>query len=65
MLNQEKIRIFESSLKRSLSDRIRLGFIKTYKPIINDKPNCKIFTKEEYIEWCEKLPKFLGYYKIK
>ena len=65
MLTPEKIKVFETSIKRSVKERIERGFIKTYKPVINDTPNCKTFTKEEYSVWCENLPRFLGYYKVK
>jgi len=39
-----KNKVFKATLAKSVKDRIRLGFIKTYKPVINDEPNCKTFT---------------------
>ncbi len=55
---------FEMSIKRSLKERIDNSFIKTYKPIIDDK-TYRIFDKmEDYRQWCEKnLYLWLGYGK--
>lgn len=53
---------FESSVKRPISQRIDNGFIKTYKPIIDDEPYRIFETMEEYRKWCkEKLADWLGY----
>lgn len=55
---------FEISLKRAVTERVNRGFIKTYKPVIDDAPY-RIFDRmREYNEWCEKhLQKWLGYGK--
>ena len=63
MLTKDKIKRFEASLKRSVKERIQLGFIKTYKPVINDAPYRSFETMAEYKKWCNKLPKFLGMYQ--
>jgi len=55
---------FELALKRSMVDRMRRGFIKTYKPVIDDLPY-RIFNRmRDYHRWCEtELPTWLGYGK--
>ena len=57
---------FAISLKRTVSERINRGFIKTYKPVIDDAPYRIFDTMQDYKNWCEKkLPKWLGYGKAK
>lgn len=66
MLNQEKINRFEISLQRSMKERIRNGYIKTYRPVLDDCTIRIFSTMVEYKKWCnEKLPKFLGMYQYK
>jgi len=66
MLDKEKINRFELSLQRSMKERIQSGYIKTYRPFLDDC-NLRIFdTMVEYKKWCnEKLPRFLGMYQYK
>lgn len=55
---------FGLSLKRGVRDRIRRGFIKTYKPVMDDESYRIFTTMKEYKDWCAKaLPKWLGYGK--
>jgi hypothetical protein len=65
MLTSTKRKLFEVCLKRSLNERIERGFIKTYKPVLMDKP-FRVFDKmSDYKKWCnEKLPRFLGMYQV-
>jgi len=57
---------FEFALKRSVEDRTRRGFIKTYKPVIDDLPYRIFHSMGDYHRWCEtKLPRWLGYGKAK
>ncbi len=58
-------REFEAIAKRPLSQRIRYGFIKTYKPVSDDAPYRSFDTMEEYRQWCEtNLPGWLGFARV-
>jgi hypothetical protein len=49
-------------LQRQLEDRIKYGFYRTYKPVMDDAPYRAFATMSEYRAWCEaNLPEFLGY----
>lgn len=67
-IDEKKLMIeeFKISFKRNVSERVNHGFIKTYKPIIDDTPY-RIFERiGEYKDWCNKyLPNWLGYGKVK
>ena len=53
---------FEAMSKRPLSQRIKYGFVKTYKPVIDDEPFRALDTMADYREWCNKnVPQWLGY----
>lgn len=55
---------FELSLMRSVWERVDRGFIKTYKPIIDDAPYRFFNRIEDYKNWCnKKLPGWMGYGK--
>ena len=57
---------FEISIKKTVLERINRGFIKTYKPIMDDVPYRIFNTMREYDNWCnKKLPRWLGYGKTK
>ena len=57
---------FAISLKRTVLERINHGFIRTYKPIIDDAPYRIFDSMYEYNAWCNReLPKWLGYGKTK
>ena len=58
-------REFEAMLKRSVRQRIHYGFVKTYKPVLDDAPYRSFATMEEYRSWCEEnLPSWLGYGRV-
>ena len=58
-------REFEAMAKRPLSQRIRYGFVYTYKPVLDDEPYRSFETMEEYRKWCEaNLPEWLGYARV-
>ena len=66
-LSQEKEMEFEftNSLRKSLKERINSGFIKTYKPVMDDEKFRAFDTMEQYRQWCEKnLPDWLGYGRV-
>lgn len=46
-------REFEAMAKRPLKDRINYGFIKTYRPVLDDQPYRSFESMEEYRQWCE------------
>jgi hypothetical protein len=53
---------FEAAARRSVEQRIRYGFIRTYKPVLDDATYRSFDTMKEYREWCEaNLPNWLGY----
>lgn len=57
---------FELSLRRKVAERIGRGWVKTYKPVMDDAPY-RIFDRmRDYKYWCEReLPRWLGYGKAK
>jgi hypothetical protein len=53
---------FEAAARRSLEQRFRYSFIKTYKPVLDAAEFRSFDTMAEYRDWCEKnLPDWLGY----
>ncbi|BCM91333.1 hypothetical protein IAD21_03203 [Abditibacteriota bacterium] len=53
---------FEAAAKRSLKQRFKYAFIKTYKPVLDDEKYRSFETMAEYRQWCEdNLPEWLGY----
>ncbi len=57
-------REFQAMAKRPLSQRIRHGFIRTYKPVLDDAPYRSFETMEQYREWCVNLPKWRGFPRL-
>jgi hypothetical protein len=58
-------RDFEAAARRTLEQRMKYAFIKTYKPVMDDAKFRAFDTMEEYREWCEKnLPRWLGYHRV-
>ena len=56
---------FEAAARRPLPVRMRYGFIRTYKPVLDDEPYRSFETMEEYRRWCEEnLPDWLGYGRV-
>ena len=49
-------------MRRSLEDRIRYGFCRVYKPVLDDVPWRAFESMAEYRAWCEaNLPEYLGF----
>ncbi|CAN5859151.1 hypothetical protein BH20ACI4_BH20ACI4_13150 [soil metagenome] len=49
-------------LERSLDQRIKYGFFRQHKPVLDDAPYRVFETMKEYREWADKnLPRYLGY----
>jgi hypothetical protein len=55
---------FEAASRRSLETRLKYAFIKTYKPILDDEPYRSFETMQDYREFCETLPDWLGYKRV-
>jgi hypothetical protein len=59
---KEWLEEFEAAAKRSVKERIRYGFIKTYRPVLDDAPFRTFDTMADYRRWCEQsLPSWLGF----
>lgn len=59
---REWLEEFEAAARRSVQERIRYGFVKTYKPVMDDAPFRSFDSMEDYRTWCEEnLPRWLGY----
>ena len=53
---------FEAAAKRTLEQRWKYAFIKTYKPVLDDAKYRSFESMAEYRKWCEdNLPSWLGY----
>ena len=53
---------FEAANRRSVSQRWRYAFLKTYKPVLDDASFRAFDSMEAYRQWCEQaLPSWLGY----
>ena len=49
-------------MDRPLELRLRYGFCRTYKPVLDDAAWRAFPTMEAYRQWCETdLPEYLGY----
>ncbi len=58
-------RDFEAASRRTLEQRMKYAFIKTYKPVLDDARFRAFDTMEEYRQWCEQnLPRRLGYHRV-
>jgi hypothetical protein len=53
---------FAAAAQRSLRQRLRYAFIRTYKPVLDDVPYRSFDSMADYRRWCEtNLPSWLGY----
>lgn len=53
-------------MQRPLALRIKYGFNRVYKPVLDDAPWRAFVSMAEYRKWCEKnLPEYLGYRRAK
>jgi hypothetical protein len=56
---------FEAAARRTLEQRMKYAFIRTYKPVLDDARFRAFDTMEQYRQWCEKnLPSWLGYGRL-
>jgi hypothetical protein len=64
--NQQALEDFSErcrrQMRRPIEDRMRYGFCRTYKPVLDDAPWRAFNTMAEYRAWCEaNLPEYLGF----
>ena len=53
-------------MARPVKLRLKYGFYRIYRPVMDDAPWRSFQTMEEYRRWCEKeLPEYLGYRRAK
>jgi hypothetical protein len=53
-------------MERPLKLRIKYGFFRSYRPVLDDAPWRSFNTLAEYRRWCESsLPEYLGYGRAK
>lgn len=56
---------FEAARRRTLPQRFRYSFIRTYKPVMDDSDYRSFETLADYRQWCEEnLPDWLGYGRV-
>ena len=56
---------FEAAARRPLEQRMRYGFVKSYKPVMDDAPYRSFDSMADYRKWCEEnLPDWLGYGRV-
>lgn len=52
-------------MARPLAERIKYGFVRGYRPVLDDAPWRLFNSTAEYREWCEKnLPEYLGFKRV-
>jgi hypothetical protein len=62
---KEWLEEFEAAARRPLDQRINYGFVKTYKPVLDDADYRSFESTAEYRRWCEEnLPSWLGYGRV-
>ena len=53
-------------LERTVEQRLKYGFFRQYKPVLDDAPYRVFETMAEYRKWAdENLPEYLGYKIVK
>ena len=67
-IDREAMEQFQEACRRQMARplelRIKYGFYRTYKPVLDDAPWRSFATMAEYRAWCEaNLPEYLGYKK--
>lgn len=56
---------FDAAARRTLEQRLKYAFVRTYKPVLDDASFRAFDTMEEYRRWCEEnLPDWLGYRRV-
>ena len=53
-------------MQRPLDQRIKYGFFRMYKPVLDDAPWRAFETMNDYRAWCTaQLPDYLGFKRVK
>ena len=54
---------FEAASRRPLAERLDYGFVRTFRPVLDEGPGIRMFdTMADYREWCNReLPGWLGF----
>lgn len=53
-------------LERTVEERIKYGFFRNYKPVLDDEPFRAFEKMADYRKWAdENLPRYLGYKIVK
>ena len=57
---------FDAARERSIAARIRHGCLSTFRPVLDEGPEVRVFdTMEDYRKWCdENLPEWMGYRRV-
>lgn len=59
---KEWLEEFEAASRRTLKERFKYSFIKTYRPVLDDARFRAFDTMADYRRWCEEnLPSWLGF----
>ncbi len=62
---KEWLEEFAAAGRRPLETRFKYGFVKTYKPVLDDATYRSWDSTAEYRKWCEEnLPSWLGYGRV-
>lgn len=66
LTDQETLEAFRDQCRRQmdrpLAQRLKYGFCRIYKPVLDDAPWRAFDTMAEYRSWCEaNLPEYLGF----
>ena len=62
--DEEWFESFEGAARRSLAQRLRFAFIRTYKPVMDDETFRSFDTMDDYRRFCDTLPEWLGYGRV-
>jgi hypothetical protein len=68
--DQQAAEVFREQCRRQmdrpLEERVKYGFNRVYKPVLDDAPWRSFNSTAEYREWCDKnLPRYLGFKLVK
>ncbi|MBW2262223.1 MAG: hypothetical protein JRG91_09640 [Deltaproteobacteria bacterium] len=61
---EEWFESFEAAARRSLAQRLKFAFVRTYKPVMDDATFRSFDTMDDYRRFCDTLPEWLGYGRV-
>jgi hypothetical protein len=62
--DEEWFESFEAAARRSLAQRLKYAFVRTYKPVMDDATYRSFDTMDDYRSFCDTLPEWLGYGRV-